>query len=97
MIEREQKVNNEAISATITNYYDAIQRDSSSKNGSMSGLQEKAREDSSSNSDTNSFDEDWIYDNGEPWGNKTLTLSQIIWGKFGGIFPINISTLHAFS
>ena len=63
----------------------------------MPGLQERAREDSSSNNDTDSCDEDSIYDNGEPWGDMALTLSQIISGKPGGMFPINVPILYAFS
>ena len=40
MIEQEQRVNNEAISAIITNLREAINSDSSSKDRSISGLQE---------------------------------------------------------
>ena len=40
----------------------------------LPGLQEKAREDLSSNEDIDSFGKDGIYDNGEPWGFKALTL-----------------------
>ena len=63
----------------------------------MLGLQERTREDSSRNNDTDSCGEDNIYDNEEPWGYKALTLSQIIGGKLGGLFPIKIPTLYAFS
>ena len=97
MIEREERLNLEVIDTIIINLHEEIQSDSSSEEGSMPGLQEGAREDFSSNDDKNSCDEDEIYDNGEPWGYKALTLSQIIGEKSGGTFPINIPTLYAFS
>ena len=79
MIEHEQRVNNEAIGGIITNLREVIKSDySSSKDVSLPGLQYKAREASSSNEDTNSFGEDGIYDDGEPWGQKALTLKHII-------------------
>ena len=49
------------------------------------------REDSSSDEGTDSFGEYGIYDNGEPWGYKALTLKQIIGGKPGGMFPSQLA------
>ena len=67
MIEHEQKVNRETVGGIITNLREAIENNSlSSKDGSMPGLQERTREDSSSDEGTNSFGEDGIYDDGEP-------------------------------
>ena len=76
---------------------EVIQDDSSSEGGLMPSLQEIAREDSSSNDEINSFNDDGIYEDGESWGYKALTLKQIIGGTPGGIFPNNIPTLYAFS
>ena len=98
MIEHEQRVDNEAVGDIITNLLEAIKSNSSSsEDESMPGYQERAREDSFSNEDTNLFGEDGIYDDNEPWGFKALTLKQIIGGKPGGMFFNNISTLYAFS
>ena len=69
----------------------------SSEGGSMPGIQDRAREDSSSNDETNSCDDDGIYEDGETWGYKELTLKQIIDGTPSGMFPNNIPTLYAFS
>ena len=90
-------MNNKAVGAIITNLRKAIQSDSSSEDGSMPGLQERARKKSSSNDDTDSCGEDGIYDNGEPLRYKALILSQIIGGKPGGIFPNSVPTLYASS
>ena len=98
MIEHEQKVNGEAIGDINTNLREAIESDSSSsEDESMPDLQERAREDSSSDRDTNSFGENGIYDNGEQWGPKELSLRQIIDKKSGGMFSNNVPTLYAFS
>ena len=67
MIEREQKSNSETVGGIITKLREAIENNSSSsEDGSMPGLQERAREDSSSDGDTNSFGINGIYDDGEP-------------------------------
>ena len=99
MIEREQKMNSETVGGIITNLQETIEKknSSSSEDESMPGLQERARKNSSSDEDTNFFGEDGIYDNGEPWGSKELSLKQIIGGKSGGMFHSNIPTLYAFS
>ena len=92
------KVNSETVVGIITNLREAIENEfSSSEDGSMPGIHERAREDSSSDEDTNSVGEDGIYDNGEPWGFMKLSLKQVIGGKPGGMFPNNISTLSAIS
>ena len=116
MVERDQRVDIEAVGAIIANLREAVHDNSSSDEGSIPGLQERAREDSStseeaympflqerakedssSDDDTNSYGEDGIYNDGESWGYKALTLSQIIGGNFGGLFLINCPTLYAFS
>ena len=48
---------------------------SSSKGSSIPPLQERAKEDSSSDKDTKSYDEGDIYNDGESWGYKALTLN----------------------
>ena len=98
MIECEQKVNSETVGCNITNLREVIENNSSSsEDGSMPGLQERAKEDLFSNDYTDFFGEDGMYDDGEPWGSKKLSLKQIISGKSGGMFPSNIPTLYAFS
>ena len=97
MIEQEQRVNNKAIGAIIINLCKAIQSDLSSKDGSMPGLQERARRDLSSDDNTDSCSKDGFYDDGEPWGCKALTVSQIIGGKPDGMFPNSVLTLYTFS
>ena len=90
-------MNNEAVGRINTNLQEAIESNSSSsEDGSMPGLQDRAREDSSSDEDTDSCNENEIYDNGEPWGYKPLILNQISGGKPGGMFHRNIPTLYAF-
>ena len=68
-------MNSEAIDGIITNLRWAIaNKSSSSEDGSMPDLQERAREDSSSDWDINSFGDDGIYDNREQWGPKERSL-----------------------
>ena len=43
MTEQEQRVNNKAVGAIIRNFRKVIQSNSTSKDGSMPGLQERAR------------------------------------------------------
>ena len=50
----------------------------------MPHLQDRAREDSSSDDETKSCDEDGIYDDGEHCGYKARTLQQIIGGEDSG-------------
>ena len=80
IIERDKGRNPKVVDATITNMSGLIKDDSSNDSGLMTGLQERAREDSSSSDETDSFDDDGIYEDGEPWGHKALTLKQIIGG-----------------
>ena len=63
----------------------------------MPHLAPRVQEDSSSDEDTGSHNEDGIYDDGEPWGYKSLTLSQIIGGNSDGLFLPSRPTLYAFS
>ena len=91
-------MNNEDVSGIIPNLHETIKSNSSSnEDGSMPGLQDRAREDLSSDIDTDSYGEDGIYDDSEPWGYKALILKQIIGGKPVGMFPSNIPTLYTFS
>lgn len=62
---------------------------SSSEGASIPFLQEWAKEDSFSDDDTDSYGEDGKYDDCVLWGYKTPTLSQIIKGNSGGLFPNN--------
>ena len=73
--------------------------DSSSEDGSMPGLQERARSDSSSSGDdTNSLCGSELYPAGEPWGCQEKTLKQIISGTSTGIsLASDTPTLYAFS
>ena len=117
MIEWEQRSNTEAVGAIITNLHELFNDDSSSDDGSMPGLQERGREDSSSSDDgsgmpplvsrgptdsssdddTESITEDGMYNDGEPWGCKSLTLSQIIGGNSGSLLLPSRPTLFPFS
>ena len=72
--------------------------DSSSSDGSaMPHLVPRGPSDSSSNDNTKSITEDGIYDDGEPWGCKSLTLSQIIGGNSDGLLLPSRPTLITFS
>ena len=59
-------MNNEAVSVIITNLGKATQSDLSSKDESMLGLQERAREDLSSNDNADSCGENGIYHKNKP-------------------------------
>ena len=76
IIEHEQRVNNKAVDSIITNLREAVKSDSSSsEDGSMPGLQDRAREESSSSDkDTKSFGKDDIYNDGETLRYKVLSL-----------------------
>ena len=72
--------------------------DSSSEDGSMSGLQERAQSDLSSSDGTDSFDGNDLCEDGEYLGCKEQTLKQIISGMSGGVsLAIDTPTLYAFS
>ena len=69
MIEQEQRVINKAVGGIITNLQEAIESNfSSSEDGFMLGLQDRARKDSSIDEDTDLCGEDGIYDDSESWG-----------------------------
>ena len=73
--------------------------DSSSEDGSMPGLQDRARSDSSSSGDnTGSSQGNELYPDGEPWGCQEKTLKQIISGTSSGLsLASDTPTLYAFS
>ena len=97
MIEQDERMNPRVDNTINTNMSELIKDNSSNEGGSMPGLQEKARENSSIDDDTNSCDDEGIYEDREPWGYKALTLKQIIGQAAGGMFPNNVTTLYAFS
>ena len=71
MIKQDKRMNPEVIGTIITNMSELIKDNSSSEGGSMPGLQERTRENLSSNDETNSCDDDdddddGIYKDGEP-------------------------------
>ena len=76
-----------------------LNKDGSSSDGSsMPGLQDRDQSDSSSCDDTDSYGDDDMYNDGEWWGYKELTLKQIISGIYDGISLANgTPTLYAFS
>ena len=65
--------------------------------GYVRSIRKRKIEDSSSDGDTDSCDDDEIYDNRESWGYKALTLRQIIDGPPSCMFPNNVPTLYAIS
>ena len=97
MIERDIRLNTEVIDCIITGMSKLNKDESSSDDNSMPDLQDRAGEDSSRDADTDSYDDDGIYDDGEHWGYKAQTLKQIIGGTPDGMFLNNIPTLYAFS
>ena len=99
MIDRDVRMNAEMVGCIITGM-SQLNNESSSDDDSMPGLQERAREDSSSettkDSDTDSYGDDGMYDDGENWGYKALTLKQIIGGTHEEISFGNSPNLYAF-
>ena len=93
MIKRDVRMNTKVVGCIITGMSDLNKDKSSSGDDSMLDLQDRAREDSFSNNDSDSIDDDGIYNDGEPWGYKAQILKQIIGGTPGGMFPNNILTL----
>ena len=61
MIERDERMNLKVVGGIITNMSELIKDVSSNDGGSLPGLQERAREDSSSDDNTNSYVDDEIY------------------------------------
>ena len=92
-----QMHDNGCLSCIITRMSELNKDKSSSDDNSMPGLQDRIKENSSSDGDTNSYGNDGIYDDGEDWRYKAQTLKQIIGGKPGSMFLNNTSTLYAFS
>ena len=71
MIKRDRRMNAEVIGCIITGMSELNKKkNSSSDDDSMPGLQDRAKEDSSSNGDTDLYVDDVIYDDGEYWGYK---------------------------
>ena len=68
MIERQCKLNNEVVGCIISSMSILNMDDSSSEDGSMPGLQERAQSDLSSSDGTDSFDGNDLYEDGESWG-----------------------------
>ena len=96
-IERYMRMNTTVVGCIITKMSELNKDGSFSNDDSILDLQVRARENSSSNNDTDSFGDDEIYNDGEYWGYKTQTLNQIIGEKSNGMFPNIIPTLYAFS
>ena len=99
MIERQSKLDDEVVGCIISGMSVLNNDDSSSEDGSMPGLQERARSDSSSSGDdTDSLYGSELYADGEPWGYREQTLKQIISGTSIGLsLASDTPTLYAFS
>ena len=83
---------------SMSGLQERVEEDSLSSGGSsIPPLQRRAKEDSSSDDDTKLYGEDGIYDDGEPWENKALSLSQIIGGNSDCLLFPSRPTLYAFS
>ena len=74
MIERQSRLDDEVVGCIISGMSVFNIDDSSSEDGSMPGLQERARSDSSSGDDTDSLCGSEPYEDGDPWGYKEQTL-----------------------
>ena len=98
MIDRHGRINSESVDCIITGMSELNKDDSSSDSSSMSSLRDRAQSDSSSDGDTDSYSEDDMYDDGEWWGYKELTLKQIISGVHDGmLLASGTPTLYSFS
>ena len=98
MIDRHGRMNAEDVGCVVTGISELNKDDSSSEGSSMPDLQDRDRSDSSSSDDTNFNGDDYLYDDGEPWGCKEQTLKQIISGASDGIsLAIDTPTLYALS
>ena len=96
MIKRDRSMNAEVIGYIITGMSELNKYDLSSDDSSMASLQDQAQENLSSNSNTDSYGDDVMYDDGEWWGFMAQTLKQIIDGTHSGIFLANNPTLYVF-
>ena len=73
-------MNAEVVGCIITGMSELNRNDLSSDDDSIpSILQDQARQDSSSNGDTDSYGDDGIYNNREWWGYKAQTLKRAWW------------------
>ena len=98
MIDRQRRMNAEVVGCIITGMSKLNKDGSSSDGSSMSSLQDGGQSDWSSDDDTDSYGDDDMYDDGEWWGYKELTLEQIISGVHNGRFLASSTpTLYAFS
>ena len=98
MMERQSKLDDKVVGCTISSMSVLNIDDSSSEDGSMPGLQERARSDSSSGDDTDSMCGSELYVDGESWGYQEQTLKQIISGTSIGLsLAADMPTLYAFS
>ena len=99
MIERQSRLDDEVVGCVISGMSVLNNDDSSSEDGSMPGLQERARSDSSSSGDdTDSLCGSELYPDGEPWGCQEQTLKQIISDTSTGLsLASDTPTLYAFS
>ena len=88
MIERQSRIDDEVIGCVISSMSVLNNDDSSSEDGSMPGLQDRARSDSSSSGDdtgSGSLCGSKLYPDGEPWGCQEKSLKQIINGTSSGL------------
>ena len=73
MMERQPKLDDEIVGCIISGMSVLNINDSSSEDGSMLGLQERAWSDSSSSDGSDSFGGNNLYEDGESWGCKEKT------------------------
>ena len=99
MIERQSRIDDEVVGCVISGMAVLNSDDSSSEDGSMPGLQDRARSDSSSSGDnTGSSQGSELYPDGEPWGCQEKTLKQILSGTSNGLsLASDTPTLYALS
>ena len=99
MIERQSRIDDKDVWCVISGMSVLNNDDSSSEDGSMPGLQDRARSDSSSSGDdTDSLCGSELYPDGDPWGCQEKTLKQIISGTSTGLsLASDTLTLYAFS
>ena len=81
MIKQDGRMKPEVVGGIITNMFDLDKNNSSNDDDLIPGLQERAREDSFSDDNTNSYGCNVIYEDEKPWGYKALILKHIIGGQ----------------
>ena len=90
-------MNAEVVGCIMTDMSELNKDDSSCDDGSMPSLQDGCQSDWSSDNDTDSYNDDHMYDEGEWWGYKEKNLKQIISGTHDGMFlASDTPTLYAF-